>query len=205
MIAPRRHSLANFMLTKVRKRSEVGLSRGRVTMQIPDPIDFDVSIVQRTAVVNTVLETVCEMTGMGFAVVARVTDDRWVACGVHDKINFGIEPHDELMIETTICRDIRQSGEAVAIDDVASDSTYCQHPTPKLYGFQSYISVPLLLPDGRFFGTLCAVDLKPARVKNPAAVGMFKLFAELIGFHLDAQYRAIMARDARSEAHAASG
>lgn len=159
-------------------------------MQVPDPLGFDVSIVQRIPVVREILDVVCETTGMGFAVVARVTEDRWVACVVRDTINFGIEQGDDLIIETTICRDIRQSGRPVAIDRVASDEVYSQHPTPKLYGFESYISVPLKLPDGSFFGTLCAVDIKPAHVNNPAAVSMFKLFAELIGFHLAEHYRA---------------
>jgi GAF domain-containing protein len=158
-------------------------------MQIPNSLEFDVSVVQNIPAARAVLNAVCQTTGMGFAVVARVTEDRWVACEVRDDINFGIEPGDELVIETTICRDIRQSGRPVAIDEVATDRIYSQHPTPKLYGFQSYISVPLLLPDGSFFGTLCAVDTKPAHVNTPAAVGMFKLFAELIGFHLADRYR----------------
>jgi GAF domain-containing protein len=172
-------------------------------MQVPDPLGFDVSVIQRIPVVLTALDVVCDTTGMGFAVVARVTEDRWVACQVRDRINFGIEPGDELVIETTICRDIRQSGLPVAIDEVATDRIYSQHRTPKLYGFQSYISVPLLLPDGTFFGTLCAVDTKPARVNTPGAVGMFKLFAELIGFHLAHHYRDTAASRSCDDAGAA--
>src|SRR6202166_1350117 len=56
---------------------------------------------------------------------------------------------------------------------------------PAMYGFQSYISVPIILSDGSFFGTLCAIDPRPARLKAPEVIGMFKLFAELIAFHLD--------------------
>lgn len=165
-------------------------------MEVPRPIEFDVGLVQRIPAVRAVLDAACETTGMGFAVVARVTEDRWVACQVRDDINFGIEAGDELVIETTICRDIRQSGRPVAIDEVATDTVYCQHPTPKLYGFQSYISVPLLLPDGSFFGTLCAVDTKPAHVNTPGSVGMFKLFAELIGLHLAAHYKGVPTSEA---------
>jgi signal transduction histidine kinase len=55
-----------------------------------------------------------------------------------------------------------------------------------MYGFQSYISMPIFLKDGRFFGTLCAIDPQPAKLNNPEVTGMFKLFAELIGTHLDA-------------------
>src|SRR5690606_37857955 len=54
---------------------------------------------------------------------------------------------------------------------------------------QSYISVPILRPDGEFFGTLCAIDPEPARINRPEIIGMFKLFAELIGFHMDANDR----------------
>ncbi len=58
-----------------------------------------------------------------------------------------------------------------------------------MYGFQSYISVPINLPDGRFFGTLCGIDPKPARLNTPETLGMFKLFADLIGMHLESQER----------------
>ena len=123
---------------------------------------------------------------MGFAAVARVTEDRWIACGVRDEIAFGLEPGSELKVETTICSEIRQSGEAVVIDHVAEDAKFCRHPTPAMYGFQSYISVPIVLPGRGFFGTLCAIDPRPARLNTPQMIGMFKLFAELIAFHLDA-------------------
>jgi signal transduction histidine kinase len=72
---------------------------------------------------------------------------------------------------------------------VAEDADYCGHPTPAMYGFQSYISMPITLKDGTFFGTLCAIDPHPARVKTPEALGMFKLFAELIASHLNARDR----------------
>ncbi len=81
------------------------------------------------------------------------------------------------------------AAEPVVIDHVAEDENFCRHPTPQKYGFQSYISVPIIRPDGRFFGTLCAIDPKPARVNTPETIGMFTLFADLIAFHLDTQER----------------
>ena len=113
-----------------------------------------------------------------------MTEDRWIACAVRDEINFGLLPGGEFEIQTTICDEIRDSGELVVIDEVMGDEVFCGHPTPQLYGFQSYISVPIYRPDGRFFGTLCAIDPRPARLNNPETVNMFKLFADLIGFIL---------------------
>jgi signal transduction histidine kinase len=151
----------------------------------------DISTINKIEVVHQILEVICRTTGLGFSAVARVTESHWIACAVRDEIQFGLQPGGELQIETTICDEIRDSGDLVAIDHVALDSVFCNHPTPKLYGFQSYISVPIRLPDGRFFGTLCAIDPKPARVNNPEVIGMLKLFADLIGQHLDAQERMV--------------
>jgi signal transduction histidine kinase len=146
----------------------------------------DIAAVQRIDAVPRILEVVCQSTGMGFAAVARVTDERWICCAVLDQIEFGLKPGGELKVETTICHEIRQSHEAVVIDHVAQDEVFCGHHTPAMYGFQSYISVPITLVDGTFFGTLCAIDPRPARLKDPQTVGMFKLFAELIALQIDA-------------------
>jgi signal transduction histidine kinase len=159
-------------------------------------LSADMAAVQGIAAVPRILEVVCRSTGMGFAAVARVTEQRWVCCAVRDEIEFGLVPGGELEVETTICHEIRQSHEAVVIDNVADDDAYCGHHTPAKYGFQSYISMPIILADGTFFGTLCAIDPRPARLNTPQTVGMFKLFAELIATHLEAVDR-LAASEAR--------
>jgi signal transduction histidine kinase len=148
-------------------------------------IDADVKAVNSIPIVPKLLEVICRTTGMGFAAIARVTENKWVTCSVRDEILFGLEPGSELQLETTICHEIRQSGQSVIIDHVDMDQNFCGHPTPAMYGFQSYISVPIIRRDGSFFGTLCAIDPKPARLNNPETIGMFNLFADLISFHLN--------------------
>lgn len=149
----------------------------------------DITAVQKILSVPTILDVICRTTGMGFAAVARVTEDRWVACSVQDNIGFGLAPGGELDIGTTICNEIREHRQPVVIEDVARDGNYCNHHTPARYGFQSYISMPIILPGGWFFGTLCAIDSRPAKVDTPATINTFRLFAELIAFHLDADRR----------------
>ena len=149
-----------------------------------DQLYEDFSAVQQNPIAQTMLEVICRMTGMGFAAVARVTDTRWLACSVKDDIAFGLKPGDELKLETTICNEIRDSSRSVIIDNVATDQKYLNHHTPKLYGFQSYISFPIFLKNGEFFGTICAIDPKPASLHDPAIIGLFTLFADLLSFHL---------------------
>jgi signal transduction histidine kinase len=150
-----------------------------------EKVEEAVAAIARIDAVPRILDVVCRTTGMGFAAVARVTEDRWIACAVQDEIQFGLQPGGELPIATTICHEIRQSRKAVVIDHVAEDEAFGQHPTPAMYGFQSYISVPIVRPSGGFFGTLCAIDPRPMKLNTPETLGMFQLFAELIAAHLD--------------------
>ena len=132
------------------------------------------------AELRAILEEVCRITGMGFAAVARVTDDRWIAAQVLDKIEFGLKPGDELVLKTTICDEIRQSGDGVVIDHVAGDPKWRTHHTPALYGFESYVSIPVFLHDGSFYGTLCAIDPQPRALSSPATIAAMKRLAAIV-------------------------
>jgi signal transduction histidine kinase len=163
----------------------------------------DVAAVGRLDVVPKILEVVCRSTGMGFAAVARVTQDRWVACAVRDEIAFGLQPGGELVVNTTICDEIRGHGKPVVFADVAQSEMFREHHTPRMYGLQSYISVPIH-HQGAFFGTLCAIDPRPAPIEDGKTQAMFELFADLIGAHLDSQNRLELSEAALLHAHAAS-
>ena len=148
-------------------------------------VEDDLNSIAAIDAVPHILKVVCEVTGLGFAAVARVTEDRWVALAVRDTIGFGLEPGGELVVKTTICDEIRNSRKPVVIDRVSADPCFSDHPTPRMYGFESYISVPIILRNGDFFGTLCAIDPAPAKVSEAATVKTFELFAELIAMHLE--------------------
>lgn len=137
-------------------------------------------------IVSQLLDVICRTTGMGFSAIARVTEDRWITCTANENNSLNLKPGDELKIETTICDEVRRNDKPVFIDHVNEDANFKEHPVPKMYGFQSYVSVPIYKRDGSFFGTLCAIDPKPAKVTSPEIMGMFELFANLISFHLQA-------------------
>jgi len=150
-------------------------------------IEADIEAVARIDAVPSILEIACRITGLRFAAVARVTDTNWIACAVRDEISFGLNVGGELPLETTICDEIRLSHTGVIIDHVSKDATFCDHHTPKRYGFESYISIPIIKRDGSFFGTLCALDPLPAKLSEPGISATFQNFAKLIGLQLDVQ------------------
>jgi signal transduction histidine kinase len=154
-----------------------------------NPFHVDVAAVAGIDAVPTILDIVCRTTGMGFAAVARVTEDHWIACGVQDGIGFGLRPGGELPVDTTICQDIRDQRSALFINDIEVDPVYRGHKAASKYRFRCYISVPIVLADGSFFGTLCAIDPHPHVVDTPAIAGSCRLFARLIAYQLDASLR----------------
>jgi hypothetical protein len=149
----------------------------------------DIDAIQQIGSVPNILDSVGRFTGMGFVAIARVTSDCWVCCAVRDNINFGLKQGGELKVETTICNEIREHGQVVVISDVQSDGTFCNHPTPAMYGFRSYISAPIVTSDGTIWGTLCAIDPKPRELHKPEIVGTFQLFGELIAAQLELSRR----------------
>jgi signal transduction histidine kinase len=171
-------------------------------MNLPTPTAADVALVERIGAVPTILRILCDTTGLGFAAVARVTGDSWTACAVLDRIGFGLRPGEQLDVATTLCREVHSSRAPIVIDKASDDSAFCGHPTPKLYGFESYVSVPIVRRDGSFFGTVCALDPKPASLSGSRMLESLQLFAELIAAQMDLEERLDTSRAALTDAEA---
>jgi signal transduction histidine kinase len=147
----------------------------------------DIEAVRRIEAVPVILSMVKHLTGMRFAAVARVTDQNWVACAVDDSIDFGLKPGGELVLESTICHEIRQHRTPVIFGHASAHPVFSLHHTPRTYGLESYISIPIIKANGEFFGTLCAIDSVPANLDEPAIAKTLTLFAQLIAMSLDTQ------------------
>ena len=132
-------------------------------------MDFERSLaaVSVNADVADVLRELCDVTGMGFAAVAGMTDNRWMAFQVFDRIEFGLNAGAELDIAATICNEIRESGRPIYIDSVRDAEKWRNHPVPAIYGFQSYVSTPLFRMNRTVYGTMFAVDPQPQIIDTP--------------------------------------
>jgi signal transduction histidine kinase len=151
-----------------------------------DNVLRDVAAIQAIGAVPTILETVAAITGLGFVCIARVTRNSWTTCAVLDKLNFGLKVGDGLDVTTTLCDEVRDTGKPIIIDHVSASDTYCNHHTPRIYGFESYISIPIFRQNGDYFGTLCGLDPKPATLSTTAITSSMTLFAQLISLQMDA-------------------
>ncbi|MCA1596183.1 MAG: GAF domain-containing sensor histidine kinase [Chloroflexi bacterium] len=72
------------------------------------------------------------------------------------------------------------------MNEASADPRFCSHPGLLHFGIESYIAVPLMRRDGSYFGTLCALDSRPAQLSEQS-FEIFRLLAQLIAFELEAQ------------------
>ncbi len=163
-------------------------------------LEGDVLKIARIDAVPLILSMMKQTTGMRFAAIARVTTEKWVACAVDDSIDFGLQPGGELVLDTTICNEIRDHRQPVIFRNVKEDPVYSTHHTPRMYQLESYVSIPIVRANGEFFGTLCAIDSQPAEFDENATRKTLELFAQLIAVQLDmqeaqAQIEAALARE----------
>lgn len=144
----------------------------------------DVAAVSKLDALATILDVLAHTSGMGFTALARVSDLTWTACAVRDDISFGLKPGEQLDLKTTLCFEAREACQTIVIKHASEDPLYRDHHTPKIYNIESYVSVPVLMKDGRYFGNLCAIDPRPNDSLDSKTLFMFERFAQLIGLQL---------------------
>ncbi|MHC1652191.1 GAF domain-containing sensor histidine kinase [Stenotrophomonas maltophilia] len=160
----------------------------------------DIAQIGRIEAVPRILETVAHITRSRFTAIARVTETTWTACATLDTLGFGLVPGGQLVLETTICDEIRQSSTSVVFARASAHPLYSTHPTPRIYGLESYASVPIHRADGSFFGTLCAIDSVPGEFDEAHVQRSMELLADLVGNYLDKEDRLQEAETALSHA-----
>ncbi len=153
---------------------------------IPEELIKNIDDIANLDIVPTMLSVLCQTTGMGFAGVAHVTDEYWLLCSANDNINFGLKSGDMLDVKTVLCNELKVTAQPLVIANIDTDPYYSKHITPLTYGFKSYVSVPIFRKDGRYFGSLFAIDPQPKEMNAEAVSGMLSLFSQLISVHLSA-------------------
>ena len=165
------------------------LGAGEPPPPLTDALRTDVDLVSALPIVPRILDACARETGLRFVAVARVTDARWVACASADGLDLGLGPGDQIPAASTLCSEALAADAEIALDDARSSARYADHPFVTAHGVRGFVSVPVRLPDGEAFGTLCAFDPEPAEVAGEETLESLRLYAELVAAHVDAARR----------------
>lgn len=121
-----------------------------------------------------------EKVGMRFWMVTRIDgDDLIVLNSVGD--GFGIKNGDSMPWTDTLCwRMLDESGPRVA-PRVAEVAAYATAPATERLKIASYVGAPILLSDGKVYGTLCGLDLEPKTDDLKQHQWLVEMVAGLLG------------------------
>jgi signal transduction histidine kinase len=158
-------------------------------MESTDEVSQAVAAIRRIEAVPTLLEVLCEITSMRLAMVAHVRAKVWTVCALQDDLHLGITPGGPLAIRTNLGLESQASRTPIVIEQASTDPRYMNRHKRGLYQVESYVSVPIFLPSGAYFGTLCAFDPEPAKVGQAFVLSTFIRFAALIASQLTQQER----------------
>lgn len=131
-----------------------------------------------------ILRIIAETTGAGFVGITRPSGEGWTVCAAHDLAGIGVGPEDVLEVQSAIMPADGAGRSVTVIDDLTEWTGGSDHPALRQHGVRSYLSVPIIRSDGRFFGTICAFDRSPRPLDEPVTIGVVESFAELIGRQL---------------------
>lgn len=83
------------------------------------------------------------------------------------------------------CHQVMESDAPWVIRDTAAEPAVRDMPVTDSAGLGAYIGVPVRLPDGRSFGTLCCVSRGPRPDLGRDDVAIMEALADILGFHVD--------------------
>lgn len=116
-----------------------------------------------------------EIAGRRVALLARVADDVWTACAVHEGRECSANDDKALSIGSPLHVELGRTGQPTVIAQP-------RDPKEVIAAIECCISSPIVLASGRFFGVLCALD---SALAEPRVVSMFKHLSALIARQLD--------------------
>jgi EAL domain-containing protein (putative c-di-GMP-specific phosphodiesterase class I) len=146
--------------------------------------------------VEQLLELARRHLEMDVAFVSQFTDGRQVYRAVDgDGGSFGIRPGDGPVLVGTLCRRMIDGDVPQVIPDAAADVRVGTLRTTREMGIRAYIGVPLVLPDGRLYGTLCCLARRASTMLGRRDVRFLELLADLLVGQLAAEVHEQEAHD----------
>lgn len=170
--------------------------------EILQDISKAVSAIHRIDAIPTLLAVLRETTGLRVAAVVRVSENTWTVCAAQDGLDLGLEAGAPFALQTSLDLHSQPAPAPIVVERASTDPRYPRPAGGGAYVIESYLSVPIFLPNGRYFGNLLAFDSHAMTLPGPVALSMFARFAALIASHLQHQlekedeHRALL--DARS-------
>lgn len=151
-----------------------------------------------------VLEYLRERFGLGLWMVTRTVGDEWLVLRATESDDYDIAAGTVLPWSDSLCSRMMSGAGPAAAPDTGEVPAYARAPVTEAFGIGAYLGVPIHLPDGELFGTLCAIDPTPSDhdlAHELPAVRMYaRLLSTILARELETQQEARRAQLAEDDA-----
>ncbi len=135
---------------------------------------------------QSVLAYLREQLPMQLWTITRVVGDDWILLRLDDQ-GYGLKQNTVLRWSDSFCsRMIAGQGPRFS-PDVSAVPAYLAAPVGQIVDIGAYVGVPLRLPEGELFGTLCGIDPSPQIPLAREQEKLVELLAELLSVLISAE------------------
>jgi signal transduction histidine kinase len=134
--------------------------------------------------IDQTLALLADLTGISLTMIHRLEGDTLVVSHACDRMGLGIQTPVTVRRADTFCDAVLESLSPLIVPDADADPRGRQLPGKLLVGTRSYISVPIVLGDGRVFGTLGAHDRRTLDL-GPPEIDAMRILARMIAFQIE--------------------
>jgi len=152
------------------------------TLAVPGP---------QSPVIRQLLASARQVLKVDLALLSRIEDGRQTFTHTDGALPVAGEPEGFRVPEGTeiptsegYCALLLEGAIPAAVPDVAGHPVLGARGLTSLLGLGSYCGVPVRLPDGSLYGTLCGLDGSAGQAPSPGQVLAMQVLAELIGARL---------------------
>ena len=134
------------------------------------------------------LDTARQQLAMDIGYFSEFVGDQQVIRGVEgDGASFGLTPRKEVPLADSYCQRMVDGRLPNLIPDTAADPRVACLAGTREADLGAYVGVPLELPDGRLYGTLCCASHDARPQLNERDVRFLRVLARLLAEHLQRQ------------------
>lgn len=134
--------------------------------------------------INETLALLADLLGISLTMIHRLEGDSLVVSHACDRIGLNIPLPLSVPRSHTFCDSVLDSLQPLIVRDADNEVRWQQLPGKVLVGTRSYASVPIVLGNGRVFGTLCAHDRRVLDL-GQAEVDAMRILSRMIASQIE--------------------
>lgn len=150
----------------------------------------DLALTDPRHTVERALDAARELLGMDIAYFSEFTDSQQIIRSVSgDSSSFGFAEGTTAELDETYCKRMVSGVIPCLIPDAQNDDRVNDLAGTAGANIGSYVGVPLRLPDGRVYGTMCCLSHETKAQLDTRDVQFMRVLARVLGDHLGARTR----------------